>query len=191
MRWFQQPGIDTIRDMIAGTLPGPPPSRLIGAYPTDVGLGKVTFSMPVTRWLEDSLGVVEAGIYALFADAPVSNALWSALPAGKVATTSELNMSFLRPATRATERLVGFAETVHLGRQVGLANLRITDQNGRLMAHATTRCLIADVPVDPKPTLTPLTQDQTTHRIPTSAMNPMPTSTGRTTGSPPSNPQNS
>ncbi|MGD2059290.1 MAG: PaaI family thioesterase [Acidimicrobiia bacterium] len=148
MRWFQQPGIDTIREMISGSLPGAPPSRLFGSGPTDVGLGKVTFSMPVTRWLEDSLGIVEPAIFALFADAPVASALWSALPEGKVATTSELNMSFLRPVTRATERLVGFAETVHLGRQVGLANLRITDQNGRLMAHATTRCLIADVPVD-------------------------------------------
>jgi acyl-coenzyme A thioesterase PaaI-like protein len=105
MRWFQRPGIDTIRDMMSGSLPGPPPSRLFGSGPTDVGLGKVTFSMQVTRWLEDSLGVVEAGIYALFADAPVASALWSALPAGKLATTSELNMSFLRPATRATERV--------------------------------------------------------------------------------------
>jgi uncharacterized protein (TIGR00369 family) len=111
--------------------------------------------MPVTRWLEDSLGIVEPAIFALFADAPVASALWSALPEGKVATTSELNMSFLRPVTRGTERLVGFAETVHLGRQVGLANLRITDQNGRLMAHATTRCLIADVPVDPDADLDP------------------------------------
>ena len=87
MRWFRRPGVETIREMINGTLPGPPPSRLIGSRPTDVGLGKVTFSMPVTRWLEDSLGLVEAGIYALFADAPVASALWSALPAGKVATT--------------------------------------------------------------------------------------------------------
>lgn len=155
MRWFQRSGIDTIRDMISGGLPGPPPTRMFGSGPTDVGLGKVTFSMPVTRWLEDSLGVIEAGIFALFADAPIASALWSALPAGKVATTSELNMSFLRPATRATERLVGFAETVHLGRQVGLANLRITDQNGRLMAHATTRCLISEVPVDPDADLPP------------------------------------
>lgn len=148
MRWFQQPGIETIRDLINGNLPGPPPSRLTGSRPTDVGPGRVTFSMPVSRWLENSVGLIGAGIYALFADAPVASAIWSALPAGKVSTTSELNMSFLRPATRATEHLVGFAEAVHVGRQVGLASLRITDQNGRIMAHATTRCLIADVPVD-------------------------------------------
>jgi hypothetical protein len=43
MRWFQQPGIDTIREMISGGLPGAPPSRLFGSGPTDVGLGKVTF----------------------------------------------------------------------------------------------------------------------------------------------------
>ena len=60
LRWFQRSGIETIREMITGNLPGPPPSRLIGLRPTDVGPGRVTFSMPVSPWLEDAPGPIVA-----------------------------------------------------------------------------------------------------------------------------------
>ena len=148
-RIFQHSGFEALRRMSTGEFPGPPPSRLMGSRVTDVGLGTVSFSMPVSPWLEDSFRVVEAGVFAFFADAPLACALWSGLPAGKTATTSEINMSFVRPATHATTDLIGRAETIHLGRQIRLSSIRITDQSGRLMAHGTTKCLVLDVPVDP------------------------------------------
>ena len=148
LRLFQTPGFESIRKLISGELPGFPPSRLLGTRLTDVGLGTVSAAMPITPWLEDSHGLIEAGIFALFADAPLASALWSGLPPGRVSTTSELNMSFVRPVSNITSNLVGRAETVHLGRQVGLSSIHIADQTGRLLAHGTTKCLIADVPVD-------------------------------------------
>lgn len=148
LRVFQQPGFESLRRIIAGEFPPVPPARLIGSRVTDVGLGTVSFAMPISRWLEDSHRIVEAGIFAFFADAPLASALWTGLPAGRISTTSELNMSFVRPVTEATTHLVGRAETIHLGRQVGLSSIRITDQTGRLLAHGTTKCLITDVPVD-------------------------------------------
>jgi uncharacterized protein (TIGR00369 family) len=149
LRVFQHSGFEALRRLIAGELPGVPPSRLIGSRPTDVGLGTVSYSMPISRWLEDSHGLIEAGIFALFADAPLATALWTGLPPGRVSTTSEINMSFVRPAAKTTTHLIGRAETIHLGRQVGLSSIRITDQTGRLLTHGTTKCLITDVPVDP------------------------------------------
>jgi uncharacterized protein (TIGR00369 family) len=116
--------------------------------PTEVGLGKATFTMPVTPWLEDGFGLYWGGVYALFADAPLASAIWTALPAGKAITTSELSMSFVRPMSRMTANMVGRAETIHSGKQVGLSTIQITDQDGRLLAFGSTRCLISDVPVD-------------------------------------------
>ncbi|MBV8282316.1 MAG: PaaI family thioesterase, partial [Candidatus Eremiobacteraeota bacterium] len=123
--------------------------RLLGMRPTDAGLGKATFTMPVTRWLEDGFGLYWGGVYALFADAPLAASIWTTLPAGKTVTTSELTMSFVRPMTRKTTNMIGRAETVHSGNQVGLSTIQITDHEGRLLAFGSTRCLIADVPVDP------------------------------------------
>ncbi|MDX1450434.1 MAG: PaaI family thioesterase, partial [Acidimicrobiia bacterium] len=148
LRLFQSSGFEAIRRLISGDLPGFPPSRLFGSRLTDVGLGTVSAAMPVTPWLEDSHRLIEAGIFALFADAPLAAALWSGLPPGRVSTTSEINMSFVRPTSHSTTNLVGRAETIHLGRQVGLSSIHITDQTGRLLAHGTTKCLISDVPVD-------------------------------------------
>ena len=155
LRPFQMSGFEGLRCIMFGELPGPPPSRMFGSRVTDVGLGKATFSMPITKWLEDGFGLIWAGIYALFADAPLGTALWTGLPAGKTATTSELNMSFLRPVTGDTTDLIGRAETIHLSRQVGLSSIHITDQNGRLLAYGSTKCLIVDVPVEPEAELPP------------------------------------
>ncbi|MFW6092109.1 MAG: PaaI family thioesterase [Actinomycetota bacterium] len=148
-RAYQLSGLESVRRYMRGELPAPPVWRLTGTSATDVGLGKATFSMPITRWYEDAFGLVWAGVFALFADGPLGAALWTGLPAGKMVTTSELNLSFVRPFTRETGNLVGRASSIHLSRQVGLSSVEISDRNGRLMGYGTTRCLINDVPVDP------------------------------------------
>ena len=149
LRAFQKPGLETLRRYIKGELPAFPISRLVGFRPTEAGLGKATFTMPITRWLEDGFGLYWGGVYALFADAPLASAIWTTLPAGKAVATSELNMSFVRPMNRTTDNMVGRAEIVHSGNQVGLSTIQITDQDGRMLAFGSTRCLISDVPVDP------------------------------------------
>lgn len=149
LRPFQTAGLDSVRRYIRRELPGGPINRLLGTWPTEAGPGTCTFSMPITRWLEDGFGIYWGGISALFADAPLALAIWTGLPAGKVAATTELNMSFVRPITRATTNIVGRARTIHLGSTVGLSSIEIADQNGRLLGFGSTRCMIVDVPVDP------------------------------------------
>jgi uncharacterized protein (TIGR00369 family) len=150
LRAFQRPGLETFKRYIRGELPAFPISRLVGLRPTEAGLGKATFTMPVTRWLEDGFGLYWGGVYALFADAPLASAIWTTLPAGKAVSTSELSMSFVRPMSRKTVNMVGRAESVHSGSQVGLSMIQITDQDGRMLAFGSTRCLIYDVRVDPR-----------------------------------------
>ncbi len=149
MSFLAVPGIESLRRAVRGEAPRPPIHHLTGITPTQVGLGTMTFRMPVTRWLEDGVGIIWGGVYAFFADAPISLALFSGLPAGKMLTTSELSINYLRPATPDTGQLIGRAQSVYLGREVGVAEATIEDQAGRAMAHATTRCVVRDFPVDP------------------------------------------
>ena len=74
LRAYQKPGLESFRRFIRGELPGPPISRLLGIRPTEAGLGKATFTMPITRWLEDGFGLYWGGVYALLADAPLASA---------------------------------------------------------------------------------------------------------------------
>ncbi|MGE5345201.1 MAG: PaaI family thioesterase [Acidithiobacillales bacterium] len=149
LRAFQKPGLEALKRYVRGELPAFPISRLVGMRPTEAVLGKATFTMPITRWLEDGFGLYWGGLYALFADAPLASAIWTTLPAGKAVTTSELSLSFVRPMSRKTVNIVGRAETVHSGSQVGLSMIQITDQDGRMLAFGSTRCLVSDVRVDP------------------------------------------
>lgn len=149
LRVFQRPGLESMRRFVRLELPAFPISRLTGMRLTEAGFGKATFAMPVTRWLGDGFGLYWGGVYALLADAPLACAIWTTLPAGKALATSELALSFVRPMSQKTEGMVGRAEVVHCSTQVGLSMIEITDQDGRMLAFGSTRCLISDVPVDP------------------------------------------
>ena len=146
---FALPGLDVMRKYMHREVTPLPLQHLFGTRPTEVGPGATTFTMPVTRWMEDSVGIVWAGFYALFADAPLSASLYTALPPGKVVSTAELFLSFVRPTTRETGNYIGRARTLHIGRKQGLSQINIEDRHGRLLAYGSTRCIINDVPIIP------------------------------------------
>lgn len=148
LRALQMSGLESTKAYVRGELPVGPIHRLTGLRPTEAGLGKATFSMPVTRWLEDPFGIIWAGAFALVADAPLGAAIWTGLPPGQMVTTSELNLNFVRPFDRDTGNIVGRGVSIHQGRQVGLSAVEISDRQGRLMGYGTSRCLIIDAPVD-------------------------------------------
>lgn len=143
------PGLEAMRRAVRGKAPTPPIHHLFGLQPTEVGLGTSTFTMPVTPWLQDTVGIIWGGTFAIVADAPIATALYTGLPPGKLVSTSELSINYLRPTTADSGRLVGRARSVHLGRTVGVSEATIEDAVGRTMAHATTRCVIQDFPYDP------------------------------------------
>jgi uncharacterized protein (TIGR00369 family) len=149
-------GLEAARLFVQGSWPKPPIHHLLGLTPTQTGLGAMTFTMPITRWLLDATGIMWGGIYPLVADAPISMSLYTGLPPGKGLTTSELSINYLRPPSLEAHRLVGRGRSIHLGREVGVAEATIEDVSGRTMAHATTRCVVIDVPItgdrpDPAP----------------------------------------
>jgi uncharacterized protein (TIGR00369 family) len=147
LAWTRLTGIEAARLFVRGKLPAPPIHHLVGLTPTQTGLGTMTFTMPITPWLVDNTGIMWAGVYPLVADAPISMSLYTGLPAGKALTTSELSINYLRPPSLASGHLVARARSVHLGRDVGVAEATIENADGRTMAHATTRCVLIDLPI--------------------------------------------
>lgn len=139
-------GLETVQSMVTGSAALPPIHHLTGIRPTDAEPGAVTWEMPITDWMHDRYGVIWGGVYAFFSDAVVGTALLTGLPPGKVVTTSELTLSYLRLATPDVGKLIGHGKTVHLGSTLGLSEARIVDGHGRLLAFASTRCVVIDVP---------------------------------------------
>jgi uncharacterized protein (TIGR00369 family) len=141
-------GIDQLLAGIQGRTPAPPIHHLTGLRPSEAGIGRSTFTMPATEWLQNPIGIFPGGVLAFLADAPLGGALSTGLPPGKILTTSELSMSFLRPASPRSTMLIGRGAAVHSGRSVGLSEVHVEDAEGHYLAHGTSRLVVLDVPVD-------------------------------------------
>jgi acyl-CoA thioesterase len=70
------------------------------------------------------------------------------IPSGRLVTTSNLNVSFLRPAARG-DRLVARAEVLHRGRRTASLSVRVVDGESRLIAHGTVTLMVLQEP-DPR-----------------------------------------
>ena len=135
-----------MRAQLERRLPEPPITVLTGLRVTDVSLGKATFAMPASPWWQTGAGVFLAGTLAFVADAPLGCAILTGAPAGVGLATSELSISFLRPGTIRSQVLIGRGNIIHATRSLGLSEAYVEDGRGRLLAHATSRCMLAPIP---------------------------------------------
>jgi uncharacterized protein (TIGR00369 family) len=123
-----------------GEFPAPPIARTLGFTLAALERGRATFTMETDPDRHASpLGTVHGGVLCDLADAAMGMAYASTLDDGESFTTLELKTSFLRPVWRASLTAVG--AVVQRGRTVGLVECHVTDERGRLIAHATSTCL--------------------------------------------------
>ena len=87
-------------------------------------------------------GTVHGGLSATLLDSCMGLAILSTLEKGVGQTTLEFKISLLRPITAETGLITAEGAVLSRGRRVGTAEGRITDRDGRLLAHGTTTCLI-------------------------------------------------
>jgi acyl-CoA thioesterase len=65
------------------------------------------------------------------------------LPSGRACTTTNLNVSYIRPAA-VGDTLTARSELIHLGHRTASVRVEITDQNGRLLTHGTVALMLLD-----------------------------------------------
>ena len=141
-------GLDMLRANVTGRLPDAPISRLTGLRLSEVGHGIASAAMPASLWWQTGAGVFFSGTVAFVADLPLGCAVLTTAPPGVGVASSELSVSFLRSATIRSHTLIGRARLIHGTRSLGLAEATIEDGRGRLLGHATSRCVL--FPVDPE-----------------------------------------
>ena len=135
-------GLDQMKVAVEGRAGPPPVHHLTGLRPTAIEPGTSEFVMPSTGWLASHTGVISGGILAVLADAPLGCSIQSTLPPGTIYTTSELSMSYLRPAFPDGRLLTATSRVIHAGRTLALSEAKVVDGGGREVAHATSRCFI-------------------------------------------------
>ncbi|MDH3730346.1 MAG: PaaI family thioesterase [Acidimicrobiia bacterium] len=135
-------GMDFVTAMLDGSVAAPPISHMLDMYPTEGSEGRVVFELTPGEQHYNPIGVVHGGITATLLDTVMGVAVHSTLPKGFGYTTLEVKVNFVRPVTSETGPLRGVGEVIHRGGRVATAEGRVTDSQGKLVAHATTTCLI-------------------------------------------------
>jgi uncharacterized protein (TIGR00369 family) len=139
-------GLEQMRRFLRKEIPYAPLYFMFGTDFVDATLGTSTWKLPVTPWLQSSAGVLTGGVMAFIADAALGGALYTTFPPNTVLATSELSMNFLRPPGPDTEAIIARAKLIQAGRSQGLTEASVEDADGRLLAHATSRCVIMPLP---------------------------------------------
>jgi uncharacterized protein (TIGR00369 family) len=139
-------GLELLQAMAKGEIPAPPVMHLMDMAGMAAEEGSVTFYLDPQEFHYNPLGSVHGGVLSTLLDTAAACSVHSTLPAGVAYTSLDLNVKFLRAVTTASGRLTTTGTVLQRGRRTALAEARMLDAKGRLVAHATSSCLIFDTP---------------------------------------------
>ncbi|MEU7868084.1 PaaI family thioesterase [Dactylosporangium sp. NPDC049140] len=142
----RQSGLEMLQAMRRGELPAPPIMHLLGTGGLDAQEGRVVVTLEPQEYHYNPLGTVHGGVLATLLDTATGCAVHSTLPAGVGYTTLDLTTKFLRPASIASGVLTCEGTVLSKGRRTALAQAQITDGRGALIAHATSTCMLFEMP---------------------------------------------
>ncbi|MCZ7438398.1 PaaI family thioesterase [Micromonospora sp. WMMC241] len=135
-------GLDLMRAMIAGELAAPPITSLMDMARMEADEGRVVVELLPQEFHYNPLGTVHGGVLSTLLDTAAGCAVHTTLPAGVGYTSLDLSVKFLRPVTVASGTLRCEGTVLQRGRRTALAEARLTDPANRLVAHATSTCLL-------------------------------------------------
>src|SRR5258708_38341048 len=140
--------LDFVRAFFEGKFPAPPIMQTIEPYDQTAEPGHVVmYRVPGFRHY-NRIGSVHGGYAATLLDSVMGLAVHTELPVGSGYTTLEFKISFIKGMTKDTGPVRSEGKTLSVGRRAATAEARITDSKGRLLAHATTTCLVFEIPKD-------------------------------------------
>jgi uncharacterized protein (TIGR00369 family) len=135
------PGLDVIQRMVDGQI-RPPISAVLGMRAVRAEHGLVVFECTPDESLYNPIGTVHGGVLCTLADSVAGCAVHTTLAAGVGYTSVDITVNYLRAVTIDSGTLTGTGKVTKPGRRVALAAAEIHDGSGRLVATATSNCLI-------------------------------------------------
>jgi uncharacterized protein (TIGR00369 family) len=141
-RQKQLTGLEFVQGLVDGSLQLNTIARTLGYDVTEVAQGRAVVTADPDDTLLNPSGTVHGGFAATLLDSCMGLAVRTTLEKGVEQTTVEFKVSLLRPITPATGLIRAEGIVLTRGRRIGTAEGRITDRQGRLLAHGTETCLI-------------------------------------------------
>ncbi len=118
--------------------------RTLDIHLTEIGERHAVMEVDVGEAHRNYLGGAHGGLIATLIDT-VCFFPRPLLPSGLAVTTTQLTVSYLRPA-QVGDHLVSRCELVHLGRRTASLTVRVTGRDGALVAHGTVALMVLSAP---------------------------------------------
>jgi uncharacterized protein (TIGR00369 family) len=131
--------LDRLHAVVRGEIPMPPVARLVGFTLIEISEGRARVAFEAGPQHSNPMGTLHGGILCDIADAAMGIAYASTLAEDESFTTLELKINFLKPIWNA--KLTAQGSVVKRGRTVGLTECEITDEQGSLVARASSTCM--------------------------------------------------
>ena len=135
-------GLEILQAMIAGELPAPRISRTLDFVLVEIEAGRAVFEGMPSREHENPAGTVHGGWLATLLDSCMTCSAMSTAGVGEFFTTVEFKVTFLRPVPPDIGLLRSEGKVLQKSRRMAFAEGKLTDSRGRLLAHATTSCVL-------------------------------------------------
>jgi uncharacterized protein (TIGR00369 family) len=139
--WESRSGLEVLQAHISGELPTPPIGELLGLRPVAASTGAATFALPAHGWLSQPLGFVEGGVTACLADSAMSSAVQTTVADGRAFAPVDLRVNFLRPVLPDDRELAATASIAHRGRSMAYTRADVVNEDGKIVAMATSTSL--------------------------------------------------
>ncbi|MGQ0431998.1 MAG: PaaI family thioesterase [Microthrixaceae bacterium] len=127
-------GLQVMEAIRTGALPPPPAALLLGLEIDEVAEGRITFGFTSGDRFSNG-ATTHGGVLAAVADFALSTAVMTKLGANADLVTTNLNVTYLRPA-RLSGRFRCEGRVVSLGRTIAHAEAAMTDDVGREVLRA-------------------------------------------------------
>ena len=135
-------GLEYMRQLMTGEVPPSGMGQLMNFKLVEVSEGRAVFTIEPDERHYNGLGIAHGGLAATLLDSALGCAINTMMPAGKIFTTLEMKINYVRPLRRETGEVRCEASVIHVGGRVATAEGRIVDASGKLYAHGTATCML-------------------------------------------------
>jgi len=139
-------GLAMLQAILRGELPYAPIARTLEFNLLEVDEGRAMFQGTPGPAHLNPMGGIHGGWYATLLDSALGCAIHTMMPPGRGYTTAELGLNLVRAIGSKTPRVRAEGKVIHCGRQLATAEGRLYGPDGTLYAHATTTCLVFELP---------------------------------------------
>jgi uncharacterized protein (TIGR00369 family) len=139
-------GLQMMEAMLRAEIPYAAIAKTLDFTLLSVSPGVAVFQgTPLPQHL-NPLGTIHGGWVATLLDSALGCSVHTMMPAGRAYTTAELSVNYVKGLTPKVQRVRAEGKVIHCGRQLATAEARLFGPDGTLYAHATTTCLVFEMP---------------------------------------------